>query len=143
MSICAHIASPTSRAYFRSAVLESGNCDGLFIWQPQRYAQDYGLRYIRGVFGRIRGCYLSDEIQNKTYKDSQNQCSKDDTAPMELVRDLCEDLFFTQHDLVTLSAFAEILPFENLGGCDVDYRGCRANLPSGRELDEALLFCAE
>ena len=21
-------------------------------------AEDYGLRYIRGVFGRIRGCYL-------------------------------------------------------------------------------------
>ncbi|CAE7437111.1 ACHE [Symbiodinium natans] len=68
MSICAHMASPTSRAFFHNAVLESGNCDGLFIWQPRKYAEDYGRRYIRGVFGRLRGCYLSMETKNETYK---------------------------------------------------------------------------
>ncbi|CAE7870884.1 ACHE, partial [Symbiodinium sp. KB8] len=143
MSICAHLASPTSRGFFHSAVLESGNCDGLFIWQPRKYAEDYGLRYMRGVFGRIRGCYLSELSHNTTYKASQNGCSTDDTAPMKLVRDLCRNLFFGGYEEVTMRVMADILPFENVGGCDTDYRGCKADLPSGLELDQALLKCAE
>jgi len=143
MSICAHLASPTSRGFFHSAVLESGNCDGLFIWQPRKYAEDYGLRYIRGVFGRVRGCYLSELSHNTTYKASENGCSKEDTAPMKLVRDMCRNLFFGGYEEVTIRAMAEILPFENVGGCDTDYRGCKVDLPSGLQLDQALLRCAE
>jgi len=146
MSICAHLASPVARQFFSSVILDSTNCDGFFIWQPHSFAQDWGIRYIRGVMGRIRGCGTLPEKQLKVYKESQNGCSPSDTASLESLFDRCFDLFLgldVDTNAVNMSYFAEMLPLEWDGGCDGTYRGCTPRtLPSGHIWDDALLRCA-
>ncbi|CAJ1384855.1 unnamed protein product, partial [Effrenium voratum] len=142
MSICAHMASPEARRLFDGVILESTNCDGLFIWQPQKYAEEWGTRYIRSVFGRIRGCntLLGSDLEH--FQDTENACSSQDTATLEEVADQCQDIFRGSTTLGP-DAIAQLLPLEWTGGCDGEYGHCHdPQLPSGTPLDLALLRCA-
>lgn len=147
MSICAHLASPVARQLFSNVIMESLNCDGLFIWMPQRFASDWGRRYVRAVFGRIRACGTLPEPDRTVYKESQNDCSESDTASVATVIDRCSDIFLgfdEQHlHLRNVTSFVQLLPLEWLGGCDGIYRGCEERtFPSGLAFDDGLLRCA-
>eukprot|EP00913_Durusdinium_trenchii_P012262 g11514.t1 len=149
MSICAHLASPAARPFFSNVIMESTNCDGFFIWQPQKFAQDQlGKGRLGHALhpGRLRtdpGMPRFDPAEPEA-EESQNDCSSTDTAPIRTVYERCSEFFFSTPDEHNFTAFVEMLPLEWIGGCDGRYRGCEElpPLPSRLPLDDALLRCA-
>eukprot|EP00435_Cladocopium_sp_Y103_P030997 s2922_g7.t2 len=109
---------------------------------------DWGRRYVRAVFGRIRACGTLPEPDRTVYKESQNDCSPSDTASVETLVDRCSDIFLgfdvEQHlHLRNVTSFVQMLPLEWVGGCDGIYRGCdERTFPSGLAFDDGLLRCA-
>lgn len=51
MMVCAHLASPTTNAFFHAAIMESGNCDSALLWSPLPAALQHGLD-----FAAAHGC---------------------------------------------------------------------------------------
>lgn len=139
MSICAHLASPQSRPLFHAAVLQSGNCDGGFLWSPASTAKRQGQIFLRALFGRIRGCHSQSRfltydppVVNSDYGGkgtwskwyyAQTKC-KDIPKLAQLVT-LCGDIFRIPEGESKKNDYIRIrLPFAGIGPCDNEYNDC-------------------